>query len=48
MLYINILLLGDALTVFAPTNAAFNKLGSHVLENLRNNPHLLKGMKCPR
>ncbi|XP_078322954.1 transforming growth factor-beta-induced protein ig-h3-like [Crassostrea virginica] len=33
---------GDALTVFAPTNAAFNKLGSQVLDNLRNNPHLLK------
>ncbi|XP_065927615.1 transforming growth factor-beta-induced protein ig-h3-like [Magallana gigas] len=33
---------GDALTVFAPTNAAFNRLGSHVLDNLRRNPQLLK------
>ncbi|XP_048777788.2 transforming growth factor-beta-induced protein ig-h3-like [Ostrea edulis] len=33
---------GDALTVFAPTNAAFARLGSHVLDNLRRNPHLLK------
>ncbi|XP_034302108.2 transforming growth factor-beta-induced protein ig-h3-like [Magallana gigas] len=33
---------GDALTVFAPTNAAFNRLGSHVLNNLKSNPQLLK------
>ncbi|XP_048777790.2 transforming growth factor-beta-induced protein ig-h3-like [Ostrea edulis] len=33
---------GDGLTVFAPTNAAFQKLGSHVLNNLRRNPQLLK------
>ncbi|XP_062592425.1 transforming growth factor-beta-induced protein ig-h3-like [Saccostrea cucullata] len=33
---------GDGLTVFAPTNAAFARLGSHVLDNLRRNPQLLK------
>ena len=40
----NIYFIGDALTVFAPTNAAFNRLGSHVLDNLRRDPQLLKGM----
>ena len=39
-----IIFLGDGLTVFAPTNAAFNKLGSHVLDNLRRDPQLLKGI----
>ena len=39
-----IIFLGDGITVFAPTNAAFNKLGSHVLDNLRRDPQLLKGI----
>ncbi|XP_060084518.1 transforming growth factor-beta-induced protein ig-h3-like [Ylistrum balloti] len=33
---------GDALTVFAPTNDAFQRLGSRVLNNLASNPQLLK------
>ena len=36
-------IIGDGLTVFAPTNAAFSRLGSHVLHNLDRNPRLLKG-----
>ncbi|XP_069115669.1 transforming growth factor-beta-induced protein ig-h3-like [Argopecten irradians] len=33
---------GDGLTVFAPTNDAFARLGSGVLDHLANNPKLLK------
>ncbi|XP_033731032.1 transforming growth factor-beta-induced protein ig-h3-like [Pecten maximus] len=33
---------GDALTVFAPTNDAFARLGSRVLNHLAQNPQLLK------
>ncbi|KAK3107759.1 hypothetical protein FSP39_021627 [Pinctada imbricata] len=33
---------GDALTVFAPTNDAFNRLGSRILNNLSHNKALLK------
>ncbi|XP_069140666.1 transforming growth factor-beta-induced protein ig-h3-like [Argopecten irradians] len=33
---------GDALTLFAPTNQAFSRLGSNVLDNLAKNPQLLK------
>uniref|UniRef100_A0A8W8L0B9 FAS1 domain-containing protein n=1 Tax=Magallana gigas TaxID=29159 RepID=A0A8W8L0B9_MAGGI len=33
---------GDGLTVFAPTDAAFNKLDTHVLDNLKSHPQLLK------
>ncbi|XP_069138920.1 transforming growth factor-beta-induced protein ig-h3-like [Argopecten irradians] len=35
-------LTGDALTVFAPTNEAFSRLGSTVLNNLAKDPQLLK------
>jgi hypothetical protein len=37
-------ILGDGLTVFAPTNAAFARLGSNVLRRLASNHALLKGM----
>lgn len=35
--------LGNNLTVFAPTNAAFAKLSASTLQKLENDPNMLRG-----